>query len=293
MKAFEKIKKEDGPQFTEWQVEKIRSGITSFRLANITNSEMPSLSYVAYEIESIRPQNHANEPTDKNYLLKEERLRRFLLGGPTDGEKLQLMKDFLINVEIFTEEDFCSELDDSNAFLKVHAYLANTSKLAKNEIATLSTTLHTNRHLQTIVEDIKLDIQIDPSGLFFRVQEYYSEDVAESYALGQPTAIEKDNRNKKTYVRRGYGFTSTLDHLFHIFLRGGDPEDRITYIECFHYPMKVENRGKVLIRHGGDATDTPEVESDIEEAIRLLNIYNFLTVSNESKKNEESEGKHG
>ena len=91
MKLTKKIKKEDEPQFTEWQVEKIRTGITSFRLANITNSEMPSLSYVAYEIESFRPENHANEPTDKNYLLKGERIRRFLSGKPTDGEKLQLM----------------------------------------------------------------------------------------------------------------------------------------------------------------------------------------------------------
>lgn len=279
MKASRKIKNQAEGKFTEWQVEKIRTGITSFRLANITNGEMPSLSYVAYEIESFRPQNYANEPTDKNYLLKGERIRRFLLGEPTDGEKLQLMKDFLIDVAILTEEDFYSELDDSNAFLKVHAYLANMNELAKNEITSLKRSLHKSRHLSTVVEDITLDIQIDPSGLFFRIQEYYTEDVPESYIYYQTIAINKDNRTKKTFVRRGYGFTSTLDHVFHIFLRGGDPEDRITYIENVHYPMKVENRGKFLIRHGGDITETPHGESDIEEAIRCLNIYNFLPVT--------------
>ena len=284
MKASRKIKNQAEGKFTEWQVEKIRTGITSFRLANITNSEMPSLSYVAYEIESSRPQNYANEPTDKNYLLKGERIRRFLLGEPTDGEKLQLMKDFLIDVEILTEEDFCSELDDSNAFLKVHAYLANMNELAKNEIIGLKRSLHASRHLSTVVEDIKLDIQIDPSGLFFRIQEYFTEDVPESYIYYQTIAINKDNRTKKTFVRRGYGFTSTLDHVFHIFLRGGDPEDRITYIENVHYPMKVENRGKFLIRHGGDITETPREESDIDEAIRCLNIYYFLPVTDKPNK---------
>lgn len=282
MTASRKIKNQAEGKFTEWQVEKIRTGITSFRLANITNGEMPSLSYVAYEIESFRPQNHANEPTDKNYLLKGERIRRFLFGEPTDGEKLQLMKDFLIDTEILTEEDFYSELDDSNAFLKVHAYLANMNELAKNEIIGLKRSLHASRHLSTVVEDIKLDIQIDPSGLFFRVQEYFTEDVPESYIYYQTIAINKDNRTKKTFVRRGYGFTSTLDHVFHIFLHGGDPEDRITYIENVHYPMKVENRGKFLIRHGGDITETPHGESDIEEAIRCLNIYNFLPVTDKS-----------
>ncbi len=69
MTSSKKIKNEEEPQFTEWQIEKLRSGITSFRLANVTNGEMPSYSYVAYEIESFRPENHANEPTDKNYLL--------------------------------------------------------------------------------------------------------------------------------------------------------------------------------------------------------------------------------
>ena len=284
MKLTKKIKKEDEPQFTEWQVEKIRTGITSFRLANITNSEMPSLSYVAYEIESFRPENHANEPTDKNYLLKGERIRRFLSGKPTDGEKLQLMKDFLISVDILTEEDFCRELDDSNAFLKVHAYLANMNELAKNEIISLKRSLHTSRHLSTVTEEIKLDIQIDPSGLFFRVQEYFTEDVPESYIYNQTIAIEKDNCTKQTFVRRGYGFTSTLDHVFHIFLRGGDPKDRITYIENVHYPMKVEKRGKLLIRHGGDLPETPYGESDTDAAIRCLNIYNFLPVIEKPKK---------
>lgn len=294
------MKKED--QFTEQQIEKIRAGIISFRLANLSSGDT-SLARIAYEIESLRPDNHADDVPDENesegkkkkpfdakYVLKEERLRRFLAGHKLGVDKLKVIKDFLIDEEILTEKDFQKGIGETQEFLKVHAYLANTNELAKNEIATLSTTLHANRHLQTIVEDIKLDIQIDQSGLFFRVQEYHSEDVAESYALGQPTAIEKDNRNKKSYVRRGYGFTSTLDHLFHILLRGGDPEDRITYIECFHYPMKVERRGKFLIRHGGDATDTPEVESEIEEAIRLLNLYNFLPTLNESNMHEESEG---
>lgn len=279
MTSYKKIKNEEDARFTEWQVEKLRSGITSFRLANVVNCEMPSYSYVAYEIESFRPQNHANEPTDKNYLLKAERIRRFVAGEPAGVEKLQLMKDFLLDVEILTEEDFCSELDDSNAFLKVHAYLANVSEIAKDEIAGLKKTLLATRRLSTVSEEIKLNIQMDPSGLYFRILEYFTEDVPESYIYSQTIAITKDNRTKKTFVRRGYGFTSTLDHVFHIFLRGGDPEDRITYIENVHYPMKVENRGKFLIRHGGDITETPHGESDIEEAIRCLNIYNFLPVT--------------
>ena len=273
----------------------------SFRLANLSSGDA-SLARIAYNIESLQPDNHADDETneddakgkkrksyDANYVLKEERLRRFLAGHKVSADKLKVMKDFLIDEEILTEKDFQKGTGETQEFLRVHAYLANVNELAKNEITSLKSSFLASRHLSTVVEDIKLDIQIDPSGLFFRVQEYYSEDVAESYVYSQTIAINKDNRTKKTFVRRGYGFTSTLDHVFHIFLRGGDPEDRITYIENVHFPMKVENRGKFLIRHGGDLPETPYGESDIEEAIRCLNIYNFLPAVKDDKKTEESE----
>lgn len=280
------MKKED--QFTEQQIEKIRVGIMSFRLANLSSGDA-SLARIAYNIESLRPDNHADDeiseeegekkkPYDAKYILKEERLRRFLAGYKIGVDKLNVIKAFLIDEEILTEKDFQKGAGETQEFLRVHAYLANVNEIAKNEITSLESSFHTSRYLSTVVEDIKLDIQIDPSGLFFRVQEYFTEDVPESYIYYQTIAINKDKRTKKTFVRRGYGFTSTLDHVFHIFLRGGDPEDRITYIENVHYPMKVENRGRFLIRHGGDITETPYGESDIEEAIRCLNIYNFLPV---------------
>lgn len=283
MKVSTTILNKENAEFTPLQKERLRKGIDAFRLENISNGVMPSLSYVAYEIESFRPENHANEDTDKNYLLKAERIRRFLKGAPVSPEKLQLMKDFLIDVEILTEEDFSSEQDDTHAFLKVLAYLANTNKISKKKLSKLKPSIVASRQTPSISEKIRLDIQVDPSGLFFRVMEYFENNVPDKSYIPQEIATKKEQGNRGKIFRRGYGFTSTNGYLIHIFLRGGDSMDRITYTETLSHPLEFNSRGTIFTRHSGDVFDPAHEESMEEKITRCLNTYNFLPAEAEKE----------
>lgn len=274
---MKKTKKEktEKEKFSEWQSEIIRAGAISFLTANASGGNLPSLMSMAQEIEELRTGEDADEKNDALYLLKQERLRRFLAGHSLGNDKQAVLKDFLIAEEILTEDDLQPDLDDTRDFLKAHNFLARKHEAVKIQLKALGKELLSSRIYPTVSEEVSFNIQLDPSEMFVRILERFISKVPDKTVYIKSIAVGRDKGVTKKSIRRGYGFVSTNHDLIHIFLRGSFLEDQITYMQSPLFPDIGERKANFFIRYGEPLSDDAHGETELDEFKRQINIYKF------------------
>lgn len=286
---MKKIKKEkdEKEKFSEWQVERIRTGALSFLIANTSGGKIPSLISMALEIEEFRTGEDADEKSDDLYFLKQERLRRFLAGKILSNDKLSVLKNFLLDEGLITKDDLKQELDNTRDFLKVYEFLALKLESVKSHLKTLGKELLSSRLYPTVSEEVSFTIQPDPSGLFVRIVERFVSKVPEKTVYVKNIAIGRDKGVTKNSIRRGYGFISTHNNLLHIYLRGSVHEDQITYVQSPLFPDIGERNANFFIRYGEHLSEDVYGETELDKFKRQINIYTFNPPKTKSAKGKD------
>ena len=271
---MKKAKKEkaEKEKFSEWQSEIIRAGATSFLIANGS----PTMLSMAHEIEEHRTGKDADEKSDALYFLKQERLRRFIAGRKLGNDKQSILKNFLIAEEMLTEADLQPETDDTKKFLKVFDFLARKNEDVKTQLKGIGKELLSSRLYPTVLEEVSLNIQLDPSGLFFRVFERFMSKIPDKTVYIKNIAVGRDKGVTKNSIRRGYGFVSTNHDLIHIFLRGSVLEEQITYVQSPLFPDIGERKASFFMRYGEPQSEDAHGETELDKFKRQINIYKFI-----------------
>lgn len=273
-KRNEKLRKK-GENYTEWQIEKIRKGLFAYKLESIRDGGPPTDLALATAVEASLPgEGNANKRVaegkkDQYFKIKQEALRRFLAGRPTDPENLPILKNFVIEEGLIEKEEF-DEADDTREFLKVHGYIANKNKEIIEKFKWFKGCYEAKRDIGGIIERLTFRFILDPSGLYFRVLERY-EDLTEDF----------NSRGKRPSIcefRRGYAFASTDSNTLHILLRNEDGNNRITLLQVF--PETILSNGSVpdsfsLMRGRGNKREFVTEARPEDEPLFFFDIYKY------------------
>ncbi|MGC3983108.1 MAG: hypothetical protein QM808_17785 [Steroidobacteraceae bacterium] len=227
----------------EWQNARMRKAIKNYRLREAIGTTKPSWEKVAEAVERCTLNVSSYPP---GMVFDGEALRQFFVGTRNlSTDRWEHVKNFLLETKLLTEDDFRIEAREMRELFVVAESLANESPLATKRLSNISGNHAAQRFIGPIREDIEWEIRHEPEISAFIVHEKFVVSVI-------PPLQAAGDRSVGAVLargyRRGYGFASTALNLLHIFVRGADDEDRITYVET-----EIDRKSASdfsLLRHG-------------------------------------------
>lgn len=279
-------------EFSDWQIEKMRSALRRYRTISKHGGRMPSWSQVRDEITSSESNLEKYSADDAELAFKVEALRRFAenLSTALSKDRMQDLARFLLDEKLLAPESFYDEREDLASFLAMHEYFANDYAGTQNLVSAFSGTFlykvpgaSNARGPNTIC----LHLTPDASGRFVRVEEVIESTKSVSNTQMNvlfPHRRIKDAEFIKKNCRKGFGFPITRLNILHVFLDGVTPGDRMTYIQAGELHDGTTAEGFFLMRNG-EATGRDQWARDIyyEEPVVLPNICRFVPERIEEK----------
>ncbi|MFZ6047404.1 hypothetical protein ACFW0H_14960 [Pseudomonas sp. CR3202] len=274
----------DEIEFSDWQIEKLRSALRRYRTISKHGGRLPSWRQVRDDIVFSDSNVEKYESDDAELVFKEEALRRFgeAVNDTMGIERLRDVARFLLDEELLSPESFQEERQDLAAFLAMHEYFANDYEVVPDLVSAFSGTF-TYRVPSApgapANVTIRLHLMPDASGKYVRVEEVIQTDLVGERARSQTPYTRrrrKDNEFIRTTSRKGFGFPITRLNILHVFLDGATPGDRMTYIQAGELHDGSTAEGFFLMRNG-EATGRDQWARDIfyEEPVVLPNICRF------------------
>lgn len=245
---------------TAWQIDRIRQRFVNYLDREGSSSRALPLQSALSRMEECPAIDESLFSEAKGFAIKHEALRRWVAETQSLApEKVNAIKQFLIAEAILSEEELADDFGDDGELQSMVHFLANRSLDVERAMGNLRPRYSVIDDRRTSVESIELRFEVDPSGTFLRVEEFFT---ATTPSVHLP--IEEKSRFARHYVRRGYGFMSTSLDLLHLFVCGGNRSDRVHYIEVDGRPeydeLKVFRAGdRAASRVVNDAQDLRNV----------------------------------
>lgn len=272
-------------EFSDWQIEKLRSALRRYRTISKHGGRMPSWRQVRDDITTSVSNMDKYEEDDSELDFAEEALRRFAAEITVLGvERLRDVTRFLLDEELLTPESLQEDRQDLAVFLAMHEYFANDYEGIPDLVSAFSGIFTCRSDGVSDAkggQTISLHLTPDASGKFVRVEEVVqSERIAdaardlERYSHGHHL---KDNEFIRKTCRKGFGFPITRQNILHIFLDGVTPGDRMTYIQAGELHSEYATDGFFLMRNG-EVTGRDQWARDIyyKEPVTLPNVCRFV-----------------
>ena len=254
--------------FTHEQVKILIKRLDDYRARERRGRRLLSIAKLLVKLNSFAMETEMVAPGTK-LDLDDEALRRFCKGetNPEWDTKFEIIKAFLIDEGIMTEEELKNDGEVEAELYAVFGYLANTSPEAMRLMEQLDNLAATNA-LENSTCEIKLTFTLDPRKIHFRAVENYSQ-----YATGEhvPAIFRRDGAQMRKGVKKGYGFLSTDQKLLHVFLKGGGGRERVHYVQV---DVKKDSQHLYLIRAGGGPLSTVEGPARVP-SLEECNILRF------------------
>lgn len=275
----------DEIEFSDWQIEKMRSALRRYRTISKHGGRMPSWSQVRDEITSSESNLEKYSADDAELAFKVEALRRFAenLSTALSKDRMQDLARFLFDEKLLTPESFYDEREDLAAFLAMHEYFANDYEDAQDVVSAFSGTFtYKAPYIRGVpgAHTITLHLIPDDSGKYVHVEEI----IESVHAVSSSKVNMPDNRRRakeSDFIsrsrRKGFGFPITRLNVLHIFLEGVTPSDRMTYIQAGELHKNYNADGFFLMRNGEETgRDQWEHDSYYEEPVILPNVFRFV-----------------
>lgn len=265
--------------FSDWQIEKIRSGLRRYRSLNKHGGRLPSWRQVRDDIANSDSNLEKYDADDAELAFKEEALRRFAenISNALGVERLRDVARFLLDEELLTFDALHEERQDLAAFLAMHEYFANDYEGVPDLVGAFTGTFTFKAPSDVTVT---LHLMPDVSGKYVRVEEIVqTEQVAERTNAQRryPHRRPREGEFMMKSCRKGFGFPITRLSILHVFLDGVTPGDRMTYIQAGELHEGSTANGFFLMRNG-EATGRDQWARDIyyEEPVVLPNVCRFV-----------------
>lgn len=275
-------------EFSDWQIEKLRSALRRYRTISKHNGRMPSWRQMRDLITSSISNQGKYDEDDSELAFDDEALRRFAenINKALSKDRMQDVARFLFDEKLLTSEVFQEERQDLAAFLAMHEYFANDYEDVPDLVSAFSGVFIYRVACVSDAEGggktISLHLTPDASGKYVRVEEI----------VQWPPIFERGrflNRFKakafiKKTCRKGFGFPVTRLNILHIFLDGVTPGDRMTYTQAGELHGEYATDGFFLMRNG-EVTGRDQWARDIYygEPVILPNICRFVPDCAEEK----------
>lgn len=275
----------DEIEFSDWQIEKIRSALRRYRTISKHMGRLPSWRQVRDDIVFSDSNVDKYAADDAELIFKEESLRRFgeAVNDTMSIERLRDATRFLLDEELLTPETFQEDRQDLAAFLAMHEYFANDYEDAQSVVSAFSGIFtYKAPYIRGVpgAHTITLHLIPDAFGKYVHVEEVIeSLHAVNSSKMNMPNtrrrAKESDFISKSR--RKGFGFPITRLNILHIFLEGVTPSDRMTYIQAGELHKNYNADGFFLMRNGEETgRDQWEHDSYYEEPVILPNVFRFV-----------------
>ncbi|MCE6978595.1 hypothetical protein EI534_14635 [Pseudomonas frederiksbergensis] len=273
-------------EFSDWQIEKLRSALRRYRTISKHNGRMPSWCQVCGLITSSISNQEKYDEDDSELAFKPEALRRFAEGisKALSKDRMQDVARFLLDENLISPEVFQEERQDLAAFLAMHEYFANDYEGVPDLVSPFSG-VFTYRAAGVSDADggktISLHLTPDASGKFVRVEEIVQLELNPARRIPVMRSSRrhqfKANEFVKKICRKGFGFPVTRLKILHIFLDGVTPGDRMTYTQAGELHGEYATDGFFLMRNG-EVTGRGQWARDIyyDEPVTLPNICRFI-----------------
>lgn len=267
-------------EFSDWQIEKLRSALSRYRTISKHNGRMPSWCQVRDLITSSISNQEKYDEDDSELAFDDEALRRFG-ERKTKSMSKDRMKDiarFLFDENLLSPEVFQEERQDLAAFLAMHEYFANDYDGEPDLVSAFSGVFTYRTAGVSDAEGgktISLHLTPDASGKYVRVEEIV--EWVPLFERGRVKHRSKANEFIKKTCRKGFGFPVTRLNILHIFLDGVTPGDRMTYTQAGELHGEYATDGFFLMRNG-QVTGRGQWPRDIyyDEPVTLPNICRFV-----------------
>lgn len=263
-------------EFTEWQLDKIRVALNSYRFASARNGRPASWECVCDDIKYSEVNIHHYDADDCDQKFKFEALRRFAAGmNVLEKEKLKHTVRYLLHRKFLTLADLEEDDIDLKEMLAAHKYLAMKTKSSKNFITRVEGVYSAClRNFTGMWETFTLRIIADPSKEFVRVAEIY--EVSSERIIDCKTLKEREPYTTVREHRTGYGFAVTEDNCLHIFLRADYPVPSAAYAQTGWIGLDCPIQDICLLRHGLRRLSVSRHEVLSDGSVHLFNAFRFL-----------------
>ncbi len=280
-------------EFSDWQIEKLRSALSRYRTISKHNGRMPSWCQVRDLITSSISNQEKYDEDDSELAFDDEALRRFgeRKTKSMSKDRMQDIARFLFDEDLLSPEVFQEDRQDLAAFLAMYEYFANDYEGEPDLVSTFSG-VFTYRGAgvsgETGGKTISLYLTPDASGKYVHVEEIvkWGPKPGEKIALNRFSRSQhiKDNEFIRKTCRKGFGFPVTRLNILHIFLDGVTPGDRMTYTQAGELHGECATEGFFLMRNG-EFTGRGQWARDIyyDEPVTLPNVCRFIPEHTEGK----------
>jgi hypothetical protein len=276
-------------EFSDWQIEKLRSALSRYRTISKHNGRMPSWCQVRDLIISSISNQQKYDEDDSELAFDDEALRRFgeRKNKSMVKDRMQDVARFLIDENLLSPEVFQEERQDLAAFLAMYEYFANDYE-GEPDLVSAFSGVFTYRGAgdsgETGDKTISLYLTPDASGKYVRVEEIV--EWVPIFERGRVKHRSKANEFIKKTCRKGFGFPVTRLNILHIFLDGVTPGDRMTYTQAGELHRECATDGFFLMRNG-EVTGRGQWPRDIyyDEPVTLPNICRFVPEHTQEHRN--------
>lgn len=272
-------------EFSDWQIEKLRSGLHRYRAIHKRGKALPSWSLVRDDITNSDSNMDKYDTVELSLDFKFEALRRFAerINKTLGIERLRDVARFLFDEGLLSPETFEEERQDLATFLALQEFFANDYEDVQGLVSAFTGTfIYRVPCAPDAPEIVTITLHLTPdnAGQYVRVEEIVRSELVEKRAQNRaryPHRRSWDNEFIHTTYRRGYGLPITPLRVLHIFLDGVSAGDRMTYIQAGELHGEFVTNGFFLMRNG-EATGRDQWARDIyyEEPVVLPNVCRFI-----------------
>ena len=268
-------------KFTAWQIDKLIRGLHSYRVMKAVNGRLPPWKSVLDYL-LLSPETSYQYPKDGSEPeFKEEALRRFAAGTSTlEAAKMADVASFLIAERVLTQGELSDEGGVMTEGLLLHAHLATKSPAGAERLSQLVASYRCSNTGTYETEHLELRFMAQPTENLVGVEE----GVTVKAARGTPG--KKDGTKAAGFARKGYGFTSSPHGTFHVFLRGGSPDDHVHYVSVTDPRGPSALSSLPLLLRSGPLPRIPQTTSDPIKALlsaRGLNVASMTVTDDQAR----------
>ena len=204
--------------------------------------------------------------------FKEEALRRFAAGTSIlTPDKLEDIRVLLTREKFLKAKELEDDPEDIEEALALHRYLATNAVEVRASLARLPSTYEAERSCTGMKETFRLELNLDPSGDFVRVENIYEREVEQSHHDAELEA--KDGYKSCRQHRRGFGFVCTNNNLLYLFTHGPVREDLVTYVQL---PLVQSSAEKDTSHYMVSGLDVPVIEVSLHHQVgEKEDVVNF------------------
>jgi hypothetical protein len=271
-------------EFTERQLGRLRRALNDYRVIKGREGRLMPWKAVLNRLLMSGVTAHQYDADGNEPEFKEEALRRFATGMSTlQRDKLEDLWKFLVDQRMIAANELDGEGDDLRDFLGLHAFLANTSPDAIGYLAEISGKRRAARHYLREDVAVELTIILDASKTFARVEEILNIRMRPQGKKGE-AFFAREHGERQRAVRTGYAFMSASEGHLHIFLRSGNLDDRVTYLQIVPMVPAGSQSPLQMIRTGNFEKSSVVEQTEAGRQVHTLwgNIFAFETVRSAS-----------